>query len=487
MRNATRNLLRLLGFMLIIAVPGMPATGSVAPSALMVSDIHFNPFHDPGKVKRLAAAPASEWESILASADTPTQPQDFKALSVACNLRGIDTPHSLFASAIRAIHRDATGASFITVSGDLLAHRFDCMFSKTMLGSTAEQYTVFTAKTIEYEVLQLRQTNPGARFYLSLGNNDSSCSDYHLDPGMEWFALLARVTRDGVGSTWDPAATRSFEQGAYYSVEMAPPMERTRLIVVNDTFLAGGYRSCKAERDPEPGKKQMAWLQEQLDQARQHHERVWIMGHIPPGVSANATMRKQKTAMDLCTAAGEPAPFMPSDLLRDSILRNADVIKLGIFGHTHVDELRLLSGKDGDVPVKNVPSITPIGGNYPSFTVARVNPQTAQLADFTVFSSSDPEGSSWAREYSFSEWSVESSFTPASLRRVIAKMAADPNATTKLSQDYILDWSAGAHRNQLQPVWPGYVCGMDHSDPAEFKRCVCQGPLGGKLRGTGPQ
>jgi sphingomyelin phosphodiesterase acid-like 3 len=92
-----------------------------------------------------------------------------------------------FASAISAIHRDAAGASFITISGDLLAHRFDCMFAKTLPGATREQYTVFTAKTIEYEVLQLRHAIPGATFYLALGNNDSACGDYRLDTGMESF------------------------------------------------------------------------------------------------------------------------------------------------------------------------------------------------------------------------------------------------------------------------------------------------------------
>jgi sphingomyelin phosphodiesterase acid-like 3 len=66
---------------------------------------------------------------------------------MACKLRGIDTLYSLFASAISAIHRDAAGASFIPISGDLLSHRFDYMFAKALPGATPEQSTVFTAKT----------------------------------------------------------------------------------------------------------------------------------------------------------------------------------------------------------------------------------------------------------------------------------------------------------------------------------------------------
>ncbi len=344
MRTFARSALMVFG-LLWMAVSALAANGNVTPSALMVSDTHFNPFHDPAKVKQLEATPASGWETIFARGDSPTQTQDFEELRTACKLRGIDTPYSLFASAISAIHRDAAGASFITISGDLLAHRFDCMFAKTLPGATPEQYTVFTAKTIEYEVLQLRHAIPGAAFYLALGNNDSACGDYRLDEGMEWFKSLAHVAEAGVGRTWSKSSTESFEQGGYYSVEMAPPMKKTRMIVVDDTFLAGGYKSCKGERNPESGEKQMAWLQTQLNDARVHHERVWVMGHIPPGVSPYATFQQQKQKMNLCTAEGKPVSFMPTDLLGDTIIRNADVVKLGIFGHTHVDELKLLTGE----------------------------------------------------------------------------------------------------------------------------------------------
>ena len=79
-------------------------------TVLMMSDTHFNPFHDPAKVKQLVEAPAGKWEEVLASPDSPTQAQDFEALRIECKLRGIDTPYSLFTSAIQAIHRDAAEA-----------------------------------------------------------------------------------------------------------------------------------------------------------------------------------------------------------------------------------------------------------------------------------------------------------------------------------------------------------------------------------------
>lgn len=68
------------------------------------------------------------------------------------------------------------------MSGDVLAHRFDCMFAKPLPGTTPEEYTVFRSKTIEYEVSQLGQPIRGVTFYGALGNNDSTGSIACLTP-----------------------------------------------------------------------------------------------------------------------------------------------------------------------------------------------------------------------------------------------------------------------------------------------------------------
>jgi len=56
------------------------------------------------------------------------------------------------------------------------------------------------------------------------------------------------------------------------------------------------------------------------------------------------------------------------------------------------------------VPLKIVASITPINGNRPTFTLARVNPATATLADYTVFEASNLTGiaTAWSAEYTYS-------------------------------------------------------------------------------------
>ena len=46
-----------------------------AVTALLVSDVHFEPFRDPAKVPQLATAPASGWSAILAAPASPDQAQ----------------------------------------------------------------------------------------------------------------------------------------------------------------------------------------------------------------------------------------------------------------------------------------------------------------------------------------------------------------------------------------------------------------------------
>src|SRR3974377_1262527 len=75
-------------------VQSAPSAASSSPAdrqtihALFISDIHFDPFHDPGKAKQLDAAPASEWGAILAAAPSLDQHQAFDSLQQRCHATG---------------------------------------------------------------------------------------------------------------------------------------------------------------------------------------------------------------------------------------------------------------------------------------------------------------------------------------------------------------------------------------------------------------
>lgn len=448
--------------------------------ALMLSDIHFDPFHDPGKTARLVDAPVSEWEKILAEPASVDQSTAFAALQRRCGARGVDTPYALLQSSLRAARRAAPDARFITVSGDLVAHNFTCRFAAVAPGKTQSDYAAFVEKTVEYVTTGLRRTFPGVPVYVALGNNDSACGDNRLDGGSEFLASVGKSVMAGLPRAADrKKALADFTASGSYSVMMALPMRNTRLIVLDDLFMLPQYATCGGKQDNSVAGAQIAWLRKQLDETRRHKQKAWVMGHIPPGVDVYSTFAKMR---DLCEE-GAPVMFLSSDALGNTLTESADVVRLGIFAHTHMDELRLLEpegdaksgAKAGAVAVKMVSSISPVNGNNPSFTVARVDAASATLRDYAVFAASNQTGldTLWTREYDYSQTYHAEAFSPVALSKLVKEFQEDPDAKTEASQAFITNFVVGDRSSLIKPLWPQYVCALTHDTSQGFKGCVC--------------
>lgn len=465
--------------LLLAQTSAAPAPATIP--ALFLSDIHLDPYADPAKVSKLNAAPASGWAAILAAPASPTQAADSAALQKACPVRGVDTPNVLWQSSLRALHTDAAHAKFVTLSGDLLAHSFDCKFKTLLPAAPHADYVAFTEKTIRYIVTGLRESLPGVPIYVAMGNNDSGCTDYQLDATHDAFlALAAKIVAEALPADL-PQADRAavltdFATGGYYNVPLAD-VPHTRLIVLDDLFLSPTYATCGGKPDPAPATAQIAWLTAQLAAAREHREHVWVMGHIPPGVNLYATARK---FTNIC-AGGKPQMFLGSEALAETIAGNADVIRLALFGHTHSDEMRVLApepaasaGAPG-VPVKVVASITPVNGNRPTFTLAKIDPATATLVDYTVVMASNLTGiaTTWAPEYTYSSAYHQPAFDSAAVSALISGFQADPSAKTAASQAYMGSYFPGDISPILQLAWPQYACSLDRDSAASFAACVC--------------
>jgi sphingomyelin phosphodiesterase acid-like 3 len=374
-----------------------------AVPALLLSDIHFDPFWDPAKVPQLAAAPSSGWRAILAAAPSPSQPQRFQSLQQSCRARAADTSFALFDSSLKAMRAHAAEAKFVTVSGDLLAHSFDCKYNTLFPDSTPETYRAFVEKTLAYVIDELYGAYPGVPVYIALGNNDSDCGDYRLDAHSEFLAAEGReVTRDFPTSE-RKAAEESFAAGGYYSISLPAPIENARLLVLNDIFMSKNYASCSGKPDPAAADSQLTWLRQQLAEARASKQKVWVMGHIPPGIDLYTTLRK---LTDVC-GGRDPVMFLSSEKLADALTDSSDIVELAIFAHTHMDETKLLKDDSGSpaktIAMKMVSSISPINGNRPSITLAQVDPSTTALRDYKVFTASNQTGVNavWTEEYDF--------------------------------------------------------------------------------------
>ena len=463
----------LLACLCVLAPTARPAGAQNVPAtvpALLLSDIHFDPFHDPDKVAALEKAPPQQWQALLDAADSRTQPADAARLSAACAGGRPDTTWTLLRSTLRSAREQQPHPLFITVSGDLLAHKFECRFRTATGDNDPAHLTAFAEHTVAFLAHQLRQTFPGVPVYFALGNNDSACGDYREDPGSAFLRENAAVVADEAAQPHQrEQIERSFSALGDYSVPLPAPLHHSRLLVLQDIFASTHHRSCGGAQETSSADAQITWLKSELDAARRRQEAVWVMAHIPPGIDAYATLTGDR---DVCSG-GAPAHFLASDALASVLAEYADVVRLALFGHTHMDELRVFRNASGAaVPGKLVPSVTTSNGNKPSYMLAEVNPADATLADYTVMVAADAQGSSWKREYRFSESFGEHEFSGAAAARLVdALTRAQPPSAAYLQ--FFSPGDGGLRALALSVVWPSYVCALQHSTADSYRQCVC--------------
>jgi sphingomyelin phosphodiesterase acid-like 3 len=444
-------------------------------TALLVSDVHFEPFWDPAKVAQLAVAPASEWKAILAAPASADQAERFAAIEKTCKTRGEDTDYTLLASSLKAMRAQASQARFITISGDLISHAFPCKFKAALPGGTPEQYEAFVVKTLEFVLGEFRAEFPAAPVYAALGNNDSGCADYKLDANSTFLAAAGKAFTERLPVSERKAAEETFAERGDFSVALPEPLRKTRLLIVDDLFQSKKYQTCGGKEDSSAEEAQNKWLKGELEKARRNHEKIWVMGHIPPGVDPYATVSKLR---NVC-AGKEPDMFLNSDALAETLAGYGDVIRLAIFAHTHMDEMRLLTptGSDEAKPValKMVPSISPIDGNNPSFTIASVDPDTATLRDYRVIAASNQTGvdTKWGEEYDYAQAYHKPAYSAGDVKALIGEFTADPDAKSAESQSYLHNYFVKDKSLELSLFWPQYACALGNMTADGYRACRC--------------
>ena len=128
----------------------------------------------------------------------------------------------------------------------------------------------------------------------------------------------------------------------------------------------------------------------------------------------------------------------------------------------------------GSVAVKLAPSISPIHGNLPAFTVAQVDPATAALVDYRVIVAGDTAGAgAWSKEYDYASSYHQTAFTAAAVSRLISGFAADTAASRDASQSYVRNYLAGGQLPIFPPLWPAFVCTLNHQSADSYKACAC--------------
>ena len=461
-----------------------PATATAPISALLLADIHFDPLRDPAKAPLLDALPVSRWAEILSSAPTPNAQNDYAEINKLCPIKPlVDPDQKLWQSALAAIHKQAIASHvrFAVLAGDLTGHQYDCRYKLLFPKATHTQYLAWVKKSFDYTLSTLRDALPGIPVYVAMGNNDSGCGDNKLSPHDDDFlAATAPEVAEPLPATDQPHALRDVPRG-FYGANLPAPIAHTRILVLDDIPQMMSYKTCSNQTDATAQDAQLAWLAAQLKSVRAQHQQAWVLGHVPPGVNLYSTYN---LTPEFCAKKTSPVRFLSSDRMADLLGANSDVVRLALFGHSHTDELRLLRPEDASakqtagVPVKILPSISPVFAELPSFTVATIDPRTATMLDYSVIMASNATGvdATWAPSYTYSKLYDQRAFDSAALSDLIAGFQSDPGVDHVESSFYIREYRQYFFDDNSVPIqanWHGYACGMDHISAASFTECAC--------------
>lgn len=471
--------------LLIATFPAAPAQSSAqlpagAPATvpvLMLSDLHFDPYRSTtaARLQQLVQEPPEKWDNVLSKPLSPAEQKDLAQVAgkvAACDYGKLDTDYILLKSSLTAEKAKMPKPLFVTVSGDLITHNFDCKYNSLVANPTPAGLSDFAAKTGAFMAIKLHEIYPKAPLYLALGNNDSACTDYleteatskqtnpYLQQLAKAFAAVA-LDKENAKSILATAPTRGD-----YSVLLPKPFADTRLIVLQDIFESASYGGpCPGAVREDAVADQIAWLKTQLADSTVKH--FWIMAHIAPGVDPYGTIVQQQGS---CPGKAT----LSSTDLADTLRGSAAGIELALYGHTHMDEMRLVTDSAGKglVPGRLNPSITTWNGNYPAFTVASVDPARALLVDFTVYHSADKSGSAgnWDSKtnYSYSSAYGQPDYSAASLTALTGIFKTDPSGTA------VANYKKNYESSAATKNWSAYVCAVVSDTPDKYNTCsVC--------------
>lgn len=325
---------------------------------LAFADIHFDPFAACyGKtvpcslLERLRAASVNDWPMMLSAGDqsAPRYRRDTNYVLLTQSLLEAKT-------AAKKNHAD-----FVLVLGDTLGHDFQRYYKKYTRDKKMIGYRDFVHKTLEFVNRELSRTFPDTSVFMVTGNNDTYSRNYQSVPRGLFFARTGALWSTLIKDADSRAAMRrAFSAGGYYAVDV-PGDSAVRLIVLNSVLFSVKAIGAAAEQ---AASDQLGWLHDQLQQAKQHHQRILIALHIPPGIDVYATRRWRLFTL---------LEFWKSDPLarfkRELAPYHSQIIAI-FSGHLHYDWSQSLR-VDGlhDIPVVSVPSVSPFFGNDPSFKI----------------------------------------------------------------------------------------------------------------------
>nr|XP_057909733.1 acid sphingomyelinase-like phosphodiesterase 3b [Doryrhamphus excisus]XP_057909734.1 acid sphingomyelinase-like phosphodiesterase 3b [Doryrhamphus excisus] len=363
-----------------------------------------------------------------------------------------DSPWNLINSSIYTMRNILPDPDFIVWTGDDTPHVPD-----QKLGTEAVLSIIRNLTDLINEVF------PRTKVYSALGNHD-----YHPKsqlPGGPSFMY------DETAQMWqhwlEPESGVTFRKGGYYTEKL---LNRTgfRMLVLNTNLYYSNNMLTQNDEDPAG---QFSWADQVLAEATKNKEKVYIIGHVPPGMFEKkrnkSWFRKHfnKRYMEL-------------------IQKHHSVIMGQFFGHHHTDTFRMFYNPEGS-PISTMfltPGVTPWettlpgvkhGANNPGIRIFEYDTQTLLVKDVVTYylnlTHANTARDRWEKEYRLTESFRVPDASPASMDRLLDGISADRCQLQKYydfnSVSYDLSECDGACRVD-------HVCAAREVDYERYERCL---------------
>lgn len=477
MKNSTTRATASILFLLIFLSTnqGGQATKATRPAGtglvVSISDIHFDPFYDPALIHSLIQSDYTQWQSIFSHSKV----QGYGS-------KGADTNYILFNSALENIYERVPHPDFIIISGDFLDHNFQDNYATASANKDPRAANAFITKTIAFVTWMIQKRFPQTPVYPALGNNDSYCGDYYLEPGGPFLKATAGAWKTLLKNPANVISfMRTFPALGSYSI-ITPNNKHQRVIVLNTTFFSINYENKCGDPKAQPGKDEMKWLETELQKAAAGKEKVWLVYHIPPGIDVYYAVDNASRGK-----SSKPETFWQPTYNQQfiNLLARYSTVIVGSFaGHIHMDSFELIrsSNNSPDSFVHITPAISPRFGNNPAFEIFTYDRRSSGLNDYTAYyfdiASAAAQKNApvkWGREYTFSEVYGQPMLTARSLQAVYDGMPKNEHHyLTKFATYYNVN-------NTVSPgipekSWRAYWCGIAYLTASDYLKCVSTPP-----------
>ncbi|XP_078087365.1 acid sphingomyelinase-like phosphodiesterase 3b [Mustelus asterias] len=424
----------LLGLLVLLVNSGF--AGSSTGYFWHITDVHWDPDY------RVTDNPLA----VCPSASEPVR-NPGKWGSYLC-----DSPWALINSSIHAMKDIFPNPNFIIWTGDDTPHIPNEKLSEEavlrMIGNVSQL---------------IQHVFPETKVYAAMGNHD-------IHPKSQ-FPAIGHVIYNQTAELWaqwlDTASISTFQKGAFYTEQLLH-REGQRIIILNTNFY---YKSNALTADLSDPAGQFRWFDDILSRASTAGEKVYIIGHVPPGFFE----KKRGTHW-----------FQENFNKKyiEIIKKHSQVIAGQFFGHQHRDSFRIFYSNNGS-PVSTMfiaPAVTPWkttlaglrdGSQNPGIRLFEYNTDTLQILDVVTYYLNLTFANTWAphweKEYRLTEAFQVPDATVESMQIVLDKLSQDKSHLQKYYEYNSVSYDLGECNKWCQT---DHICAIKDVDIEMYKNCI---------------